>query len=74
MITANHWTESRILDGGVGEGTEGAEWVFSPMEEATVLTGQTLSPGPGAPRNCTTNQRIHMEGLMALAAYVAEDR
>ena len=26
----------------------------------------------GAPGNCTTNQRIHMEGPMALAEYVAE--
>jgi hypothetical protein len=29
-------------DGGVGEGTKGAEGVCSPMERATVLTGQTL--------------------------------
>ena len=28
---------------------------------------------PGAPRNWTTNQRIHMEIPMALATYVAED-
>jgi hypothetical protein len=27
----------------------------------------------GAPRDGTTNQRIHMEGPMALAAYVAVD-
>ena len=38
------------------------------MEGATVSTSRT----PGAPRNWTTNQRIHMEGPMALATYVAE--
>jgi hypothetical protein len=39
------------------------------MEGATVSTSWT----PGAPRNWTTNQRIHMEGPRALATYVAED-
>jgi hypothetical protein len=28
---------------------------------------------PGAPRDWTTNQRVHMEGPMASAAYVVED-
>jgi hypothetical protein len=28
---------------------------------------------PGSPRNWTTNQRVHMEGPMPLAAYMAED-
>ena len=28
---------------------------------------------PGTPRDWTTNQRVHMEGPMAPAAYVAED-
>ena len=28
---------------------------------------------PGAPRDWTTNQRVHMEGPMAPAAYVAKD-
>ena len=36
---------------------------------AKISTGQT----PGAPRDWTTNQRIHMERPMALAMYVAED-
>ena len=71
MFTANHWIEHRDPNGGVGEGTEGAEGVCSPMEGATVSTGQT--PPPGAPRDWTTNQRVHMEGPMALATYVAED-
>jgi hypothetical protein len=45
------------------------EGVCSPMEGTTVPAGQTS----GAPRDWTTNQRIHIEGLMALAIYVAED-
>jgi hypothetical protein len=40
----------------------------SPMEGATVSTGQTHSEPPG-----TTNQRTHMEGPMVLDTYVAED-
>ena len=65
-LVANQWTECRVLDGGVGEGTEGAEWICSPMEGATVSTGQT----PGAPRTgpplrvytWRTTQSVHMEG------------
>jgi hypothetical protein len=58
-----------VGEGGVGEGTEGAEGVCSPMEGAT---GQNpcLLPAPG---DWTTNQRIHAEGPMVLAAFVAED-
>ena len=33
---------------------------------------QWASP-PGAPGDWTTNQRVHMEGSMAMAANVAED-
>ena len=38
MLAVNHLTEHRVPDGGTGEGTEGAEWVCSPMEGATVST------------------------------------
>jgi hypothetical protein len=31
MLAANHWTEHGVPDRGVGEGTEGAEEVCSPM-------------------------------------------
>ena len=48
---------------------EGAEEVSSPMERATV--SQTRAPR--APGDWTTNQRVHMEGPMALATYVSED-
>ena len=66
MIAVNHWTEHRVPDGGVEEGTEGAEGVCIPMEGAMVSTSQT-------PRNSrgleSSNQRIHM----APVAYVTED-
>ena len=39
------------------------------MGGATVSTGQT----PGAPRDWTTKQSIHMEKPVGLAAYVGED-
>jgi hypothetical protein len=69
MLIANHWTECGVLDGRVGKRTEGSEGVCSPMEGATVSTGQT----PEAPRDWTTNQSAHMEEPMAQATYVAED-
>jgi hypothetical protein len=40
MLAANHWTEYRVPDGGIGEGTDKTEGVCSPMEGATVSTGQ----------------------------------
>ena len=68
MLAVNHWIEHRVPNGGVGEGTE-AERVCSPIRGATVSTGKS----PGAPGDWTTNQRVHMEGPMALATYVAKD-
>ena len=41
MLAANLWTEYEIPDGGVEEGTEGAEGICSPMEGSTMSTGQT---------------------------------
>jgi hypothetical protein len=38
-LTANHWTELGVPDEGVGERTEGAEEVCSPMEGATMSIG-----------------------------------
>ena len=34
---------------------------------------QARPPSPRAPGDWTTNQRVHREGPMVLAAYVAED-
>jgi hypothetical protein len=66
MVAANHYPECGVPEGGVGEGTEGAEGVCSPMEGATVSTGQI----PGPPGEWTTNQMMYIEGSMALVAYV----
>ena len=52
--------ESEVPNRGVGEGTEGVEGGCSPM-------GGAKAKPPGAPRDWTTNQRVHMEGLMASA-------
>jgi hypothetical protein len=35
--------------------------------------GTPLPPPPKAPRNLTTNQRVHVEGSMTPATYVPED-
>jgi hypothetical protein len=69
MLAANHWTGRRVPDGGVEEGTEGVEGVCSPVGGTTESSGQT----PGAPKDWITNQRVHMEGPMSPATYVAED-
>jgi|UPI0000486DB7 hypothetical protein len=71
MPEANHWIELLgVPDGGVGKGTEGAEEVCRPMGGEQRCQ---QARAPGAPGDWTTNQRIHMEGPMALAMYVAED-
>jgi hypothetical protein len=61
----------RVPDGGVGEGTEGAEGVCSPMEGATVSIPQIL----GASWDWTTNQSTHegSHGSGRSVSYVAED-
>jgi hypothetical protein len=51
-----------VLDGGVGEGTEGAEGVCSTLEGATVSTGQPPPPelpGIGPPTKEYTWSNIH---------------
>ena len=67
MLTANHWTELRVPDGGFGEGTEGTEGVCS-LERATMSTGQTPWSSQGL-----NQQPKRMEQPMALAVYVSED-
>jgi hypothetical protein len=43
MLAAKDWTERRVCDGGVGEGTERAERVCNPVEGATVsIIGQNF--------------------------------
>jgi hypothetical protein len=69
MLTANHWTEHNVPDGGIKERTEGDEGVCNPKGRTRISTRET----PRAPRDLTTNQRVHMYGSMAPVAYVSED-
>ena len=62
---------SRVPDGGVEEGTEGAGRVCSPNGASNSVNRPYLHPG--TPGKWTTNQRIHIEGLMAPVIYVTED-
>ena len=55
----------------LGEGLKELKGFTTPMEEQQYQP--TRPPTPRSPRAKTTNQRVHMEGSMALAAYVAED-
>ena len=60
---------SGVPNGGVGEGTEGAEGFTAPWREQQYQLARPL----GASGVWTTNQKIHMEGPMALTTCVAED-
>ena len=68
MLPTNYWTEHGGPDGGVGGGTEGAEGCCCHGESNSI----NRPTPPGSPGDWTTNQRIHMEGYMVLAEYVAE--
>ena len=52
------------------ERTEGSEERHRPMQRGEVSTAHHPWSFQG---DWTTNHRVHMEGSMALAAYVAED-
>jgi hypothetical protein len=63
MLAAIHWTWHRVPDGGVGEGTEGAEGVCNLIGGATVSTGQTFRGSQGRdhqPKN--THGGTHASG------------
>ena len=62
------WAPDGPFENGPSQ-TEGAEGVCSPMEGATVSTGQIILSSPGQDHQ----PRIHMERPMALATYVAQD-
>jgi hypothetical protein len=72
MLTVNHCTEHGVLDGGVGEGTEGDEGVCSPIGGATVSVNQNPPP-PELPETKPPNKRVYIEGPMAQAAFVPGD-
>ena len=59
----------KVPNGGVGEVTEGAEGVCSPMEGATVSTCQT-PPTPPSSREQSANQRMHREGRTHGSGYI----
>jgi len=68
MLTANHWTVNGVPYGLVRERTEGAEEIFNLIGRTTISTKQTHQSS----KNETTNQKLHMEGPMIPATYVAE--
>jgi hypothetical protein len=47
MLPANHWTEHRILNGGVRGRTEGAEGVCSLIGGTTISNNQNPPELPG---------------------------
>jgi hypothetical protein len=49
MLTANHWTDHGVPNGGVRERTEGAEGACHPTGRITTETNQTHTPR--APRD-----------------------
>jgi hypothetical protein len=51
MLAANHWTEHRVLNRGVREGTEGVESVRNPIGRTTISTNQTPTPTLRTPRD-----------------------
>jgi hypothetical protein len=75
MLTAIHWAKHVrevvvvVPDGGVGEGSEGSEGIWSPLEGATVLTGQI----PWSSLGLDQQPKSAHGGTLALAMYVAED-
>jgi hypothetical protein len=42
MLAANHWTEHRVLNGGVRERTEGAEGVCRPTGRTGIVFGNII--------------------------------
>jgi hypothetical protein len=67
MFSANHWTEHRVPNEGVREGTEGAEGVCNSIGRTIISTNQS-------PQSSKDHyQGVHMEGPMAPATYIAED-
>jgi hypothetical protein len=68
MLAANHLTEQGDPNGGVRGRTEGAEVVCKLIRRTTMSTNQI----PPELLGINPNQRIHMEGPMAPASYVAE--
>jgi hypothetical protein len=58
LLTASHWTEHGVPNGGVRERTEGAERVCNPIGRATISTNQSFQ-GLNHQPECTWLQ-LHM--------------
>jgi hypothetical protein len=69
MLTTIHLTEHRVSNEGARESIQGDEGVYSSMGRKQ----HELTSTPRAPWDWTTNKIVHMIGLMAPAAYGAED-
>ena len=69
MLTANHWTEHGIPNGGVRGRSEGAEGVYSLMGGVTVYT----SPNPLQSSQGVNHQPKSIHGSSQDASYVGED-
>ena len=65
MLAANHWTEHCVRNGGVGEGSEGADPVCRLIQGTIGSTGETLElPVPGLQTKVYT--------CMAIPTYVVD--
>ena len=69
MLTIIHWIEHRVPNEGARERTQVVEGFSSPIGGGTIWTNQY----PQSSLGLNHHQRVHMVGLMAPAAYVAED-
>ena len=67
MLSANHWSEHKVPNWGARERTKGAEGACSNIGGTIIWTSQYPQSSQGL------NQRLHMEGPMVPAAYVAKD-
>jgi hypothetical protein len=69
MLVANPQTEQKGSNGGVRGRTERAEGVCNPIG----ITTNQPTRASRAPKDYTTNQRVHIEQPMAPAPYGGED-
>jgi len=76
MLTANHWTENRVLNEGVRGRTEGAEGVCNPIGKTTISTNQSsqgLNHQPKSTHGGTHGSScIHSRGWHCLASIRGE--
>jgi hypothetical protein len=70
MLTANHWTEHSVPNGGDRETTDGDEGIYNPIERTTVSTNHIPPEFSGTK---LPTKEYTWEGPMAPASYIAED-